>query len=152
MMPFRFNEPRRHRRPRARYYVRNWPKYGRALQQRGSLTVWITPEAHTRRGSRPELADKGNHATTRTWRSRLGTCSASRPLESRNSKLPCPTSLFHFAFQSCECELYNLPEGDPMGQFSSLVADALGSHNRVEAVMCPLSYAGVEQHGPPRLG
>ena len=44
-MPYRFNEPRRHRIPRARYRVQNWPEYDRALQQRGSLTVWVTPEA-----------------------------------------------------------------------------------------------------------
>ena len=44
-MPYRFNEPRRHKIPRARYRVRNWPAYDRALQQRGSLTVWVTPEA-----------------------------------------------------------------------------------------------------------
>src|SRR5919202_4082484 len=44
-MPYRFNEPRRHRIPRARYRVQNWPEYDRALQRRGSLTVWVTPEA-----------------------------------------------------------------------------------------------------------
>ena len=44
-MPYKFNEPRRHRIPRARYRVQNWPEYDRALQQRGSLTVWVTPEA-----------------------------------------------------------------------------------------------------------
>src|SRR3712207_638781 len=44
-MPYKANEPRRHKIPRARYKVRNWPEYDRALQQRGSLTVWITPEA-----------------------------------------------------------------------------------------------------------
>ena len=44
-MPYRFNEPRRHKIPRARYRVQNWPAYDRALQQRGSLTVWVTPEA-----------------------------------------------------------------------------------------------------------
>src|SRR4051812_30856342 len=33
------------RSPGARYKVRNWPEYDRALQQRGSLTVWVTPEA-----------------------------------------------------------------------------------------------------------
>jgi hypothetical protein len=31
--------------PRARYKVANWPEYDRALQHRGSLTVWVTPEA-----------------------------------------------------------------------------------------------------------
>ena len=44
-MPYKFNEPRRHKIPRARYRVQNWPAYDRALQQRGSLTVWVTPEA-----------------------------------------------------------------------------------------------------------
>ena len=28
-----------------RYKVINWPEYDRALQQRGSLTVWAAPEA-----------------------------------------------------------------------------------------------------------
>src|SRR3954464_6561457 len=44
-MPYKANEARRHKIPRARYKVRNWPAYDRALQQRGSLTVWVTPEA-----------------------------------------------------------------------------------------------------------
>src|SRR3954463_5452653 len=44
-MPYKANEPRRHRIPRAHYRVSNWPEYDRALQQRGSLTVWVTPEA-----------------------------------------------------------------------------------------------------------
>ena len=44
-MPYKANEPRRHRIPRARYRVSNWPEYDRALQQRGSLRVWVTPEA-----------------------------------------------------------------------------------------------------------
>ena len=44
-MPYRFNEPRRHKIPRARCRVQNWPEYDRALQRRGDLTVWVTPEA-----------------------------------------------------------------------------------------------------------
>jgi len=44
-MPYKANEPRRHRIPRARYKVCNWPEYDRSLQHRGSLTVWVTPEA-----------------------------------------------------------------------------------------------------------
>ncbi len=44
-MPYKANEARRHKIPRARYKVANWPEYDRALQQRGSLTVWVTPEA-----------------------------------------------------------------------------------------------------------
>src|SRR3712207_1959039 len=44
-MPYKANAARRHRIPRARYKVTNWPEYDRALQRRGSLTVWVTPEA-----------------------------------------------------------------------------------------------------------
>ena len=44
-MPYKFHEPRRHKIPRARHRVRNWPEYDRALQRRGRLTVWVTPEA-----------------------------------------------------------------------------------------------------------
>ena len=44
-MPYKANEPRCHKIPKARYKVTNWPDYDRALQQRGSLTVWVTPEA-----------------------------------------------------------------------------------------------------------
>src|SRR5919206_1590614 len=44
-MPYKANEARRHKIPRARYKVTNWPEYDRALQQRGSPTVWVTPEA-----------------------------------------------------------------------------------------------------------
>src|SRR3954463_7782159 len=31
--------------PKARYQVKNWREYDQALQERGSLTVWVTPEA-----------------------------------------------------------------------------------------------------------
>ena len=44
-MPYKFNESRRHRIPKARYRVTNWPDYDAALVRRGSLTVWVTEEA-----------------------------------------------------------------------------------------------------------
>src|SRR5919107_5198960 len=64
-MPYKANEARRHKIPRARYRVTNWPDYDRALQQRGSLTIWVTPEALAawhpprtgRRGRSPQYAD-----------------------------------------------------------------------------------------------
>jgi hypothetical protein len=31
--------------PKARYRVKNWREYDQALQGRGSLTLWVTPEA-----------------------------------------------------------------------------------------------------------
>jgi hypothetical protein len=44
-VPYKANEARRHKFPKARYKVSNWSEYDKALQQRGSLTLWITPEA-----------------------------------------------------------------------------------------------------------
>src|SRR5271154_4669116 len=44
-MPYKFNEPRRHKIPTAKYRVTNWPDYDAALVRRGALTVWSTDEA-----------------------------------------------------------------------------------------------------------
>ncbi len=44
-MPYPVNEARRHKFIKARYRVSNWHEYDQALQERGSLTVWFTPEA-----------------------------------------------------------------------------------------------------------
>src|SRR3982751_6260130 len=44
-MPNQVNQSRCHPFPKARYQVKNWGEYDQALQQRGSLTVWVTPEA-----------------------------------------------------------------------------------------------------------
>jgi hypothetical protein len=44
-MPYKFNETRRHKIPKATYRVTNCPEYDAALARRGSLTVWITEEA-----------------------------------------------------------------------------------------------------------
>jgi hypothetical protein len=44
-MPYQANTARRHQFPKAKYQVKNWGEYDQALQQRGSLTVWVTPEA-----------------------------------------------------------------------------------------------------------
>ena len=44
-MPFKANEKRRHKIPRARYRVKNWRDYDAALRRRGDLTVWVTPAA-----------------------------------------------------------------------------------------------------------
>ena len=44
-MPYQAKQAQRHPFPKARYRVSNWGEYDQALQQRGSLTVWVTPEA-----------------------------------------------------------------------------------------------------------
>jgi transposase len=43
-MPYKTKESRRQKFPKARYRVKNWGEYDQALQNRGSLTVWVTPE------------------------------------------------------------------------------------------------------------
>jgi Transposase DDE domain len=45
LMPYKFNESRRHKIPKAKYRVTNWPEYDVALVRRGCLTVWISEEA-----------------------------------------------------------------------------------------------------------
>jgi Transposase DDE domain len=86
-MPYKANEARRNKIPRARYRVTNWPEYDRALQQRGSLTVWVTPEAlaawHPPKTGRPgrsrtysDIAIETGHllrlAFSRPWRQTEG--------------------------------------------------------------------------------
>jgi hypothetical protein len=44
-MPFNANADRRHKSPKTKYQVTNWPDYDAALVRRGSLTVWLTDEA-----------------------------------------------------------------------------------------------------------
>jgi hypothetical protein len=44
-MPYKVNEKRRHKIPKARYRVQNWRDYDAALRRRGDLTVWVTPAA-----------------------------------------------------------------------------------------------------------
>jgi Transposase DDE domain len=44
-MPYPANEARGHLFAKARYRVSNGREYDQALQNRGSLTVWVTPEA-----------------------------------------------------------------------------------------------------------
>ena len=46
-MPHKFNEARRHKIPKAKYKVMNWPEYDAALVRRGSLTVWLTDDPKT---------------------------------------------------------------------------------------------------------
>src|SRR3954470_8258907 len=93
-MPYKANEARRHKIPRARYKITNWSEYDRALQHRGSLTVWVTPEALAawhppqtgRRGRAPQyaaIAIETGHllrlAFGRPWRQTEGLCCACWP-------------------------------------------------------------------------
>ncbi len=44
-MPFKANAARRHRIPRARYRVTNWPAYEAGLRRRGDLMLWLDQDA-----------------------------------------------------------------------------------------------------------
>src|SRR4051794_35497261 len=44
-MLYQANQAQRHKFPKTKYKVKNWREYDQALQRRGSLTVWVTPEA-----------------------------------------------------------------------------------------------------------
>jgi hypothetical protein len=44
-MPDKHNADRRHHVPTMAHRVTNWPEYEAGLRSRGSLTLWITPEA-----------------------------------------------------------------------------------------------------------
>jgi hypothetical protein len=46
-MPHKANADRRHHIPRLKQRVTNWTGSNEALRRRGSLTVWVTPEAIT---------------------------------------------------------------------------------------------------------
>ncbi|MBB4145624.1 hypothetical protein GGQ72_004189 [Rhizobium rhizoryzae] len=64
-MPFKHNACRRHRIGKIKFKVTNWPQYEAGLRQRGSLTVWLTPQAlscwpapqRTTRGGQPRYCD-----------------------------------------------------------------------------------------------
>jgi hypothetical protein len=47
-LPFKHHAARRHRIPRARYRVQNWPAYEAGLRRRGDLTLWLDEAAIAR--------------------------------------------------------------------------------------------------------
>src|SRR3954454_2977668 len=44
-MPFKHNATRRHRIPKIRYRIQNWPAYEAGLKRRGDLTLWLDEAA-----------------------------------------------------------------------------------------------------------
>jgi transposase len=64
-MPHKHNEDRRHKIPKQKFKVTNWPAYNESLRRRGDLTVWISDEAltqwaaprRTSRGGQPKYSD-----------------------------------------------------------------------------------------------
>lgn len=64
-MPHKHNASRRHHIGKMKFRVTNWPEYEAGLRRRGSLTLWLTPEAlsmwiaprRTTRGGQPRYSD-----------------------------------------------------------------------------------------------
>jgi hypothetical protein len=69
-MPYKFNQPRRHKIPTTKYRVTNWPDYDAALVRRGALTVWFTDEAIAEWLHLPPEGEAVSRSI-RHWRSRL---------------------------------------------------------------------------------
>ncbi len=67
-MPFKHNAGRRHRIPKARYRIRNWPAYEAGLKRRGDLILWID-EMAVAGWVAPRRESPGGQGSTRTWRS-----------------------------------------------------------------------------------
>ena len=64
-MPFKHHAPRRHRTPKSRYLVTNWPACEAGLRRRGDLTFWLDeaalagwqPPRRTTPGGQPRYSD-----------------------------------------------------------------------------------------------
>jgi hypothetical protein len=64
-MPHKYNTARRHHIAKMKFRVTNWPDYEAGLRRRGSLTLWVTPEAlagwgaprRRTRGGQPRYSD-----------------------------------------------------------------------------------------------
>src|SRR5918998_1543971 len=70
-MPYKANEPRRHKIPRARYRVTNWPAYAGSLAQaqaRGPVHVVIDATGLKVHGAGEWLAETHGGRGRRTWR------------------------------------------------------------------------------------
>ena len=58
-MPNKHNAKRRHHIAKMKYSVRNWREYDAALRARGSLTMWVTPDAMALWAAQPRSTPGG---------------------------------------------------------------------------------------------
>ena len=58
-MPNKHNADRRHHIPKMEHRVTNWPEYEAGLRSRGSLTLWITPDALAQWAAAPRTTRGG---------------------------------------------------------------------------------------------
>ncbi|MEO9779146.1 transposase, partial [Sedimentitalea sp.] len=60
-MPYKFNDARRDKIPKAKYRVTNWSAYNEGLRQRGDLTVSVSDDV-ARKWSSPRRKTRGGQA------------------------------------------------------------------------------------------
>ncbi len=60
-MPYKFNDARRDKIPKAKYRVTNWSAYNKSLRRRGDLTVWVTDDV-AQNWSAAHRKSRGGHA------------------------------------------------------------------------------------------
>ena len=70
-MPYKANEPRRHKIPKARYRVENWSANDAALRRRGDLTIWRLAERVNDCGLLASFGDQAARRKRRLRRSKL---------------------------------------------------------------------------------
>ena len=58
-MPFKFHASRRHKIPKARYAVKNWPLYEAALRKRGDIRIGIGEDVAAHRTVPGKRTPKG---------------------------------------------------------------------------------------------
>jgi hypothetical protein len=68
-MPHKHNSSRRHRITKMKFKVTNWQEYEAGLRRRGSMTLWVTPEA-LGGWAAPRRQEEASRVTL-IWRSKL---------------------------------------------------------------------------------
>ena len=58
-MPFKFHSKGRRHIPRQRHRVTNWREYDPSLRNRGSVTIWFTPETIAGWNAQPRTTPDG---------------------------------------------------------------------------------------------
>ncbi|KUY84951.1 transposase [Burkholderia cepacia] len=125
-MPHKHNAARRHHIPKMTHRVTNGPEYEAGLRSRGSLTLWITPEAlaqwraprRTTRGGQPRYSDLAIETTLMlgsAFQMRLrqteGLLASVISLMGLTLPVPDHTTLSRRAWQRLEISRAPLPDG-----------------------------------------
>src|ERR671916_2120983 len=116
-MPFKHNAARRHRIPKARYRVQNWPTYEAGLKRRGDLTLWL---------------DEGFCQRSRqTWRTETNSSFSLRGLEDCE-RTGGTTEMKQATAAGGDMLIVVLAETEEIAEFVVASAEALRRHEALE--------------------